>query len=370
MVDNNLESEHLKLEQYKARLDYDRFNLEKYKVDVTVQQLLFKSVLKFSTLAIKALLITNGIAAVIIFAFLGYTHETPNQLLVKAVHSFGLGLIAAILTVAIAYLTQVFFSEARTEQTKKILGNFFRFFAIASALFSLLKFSIGLNLTVNSFSNGTDTNCSEPHHSAIDYLNALGPYAWPIVSFIVFIIVLFLFHRQIGEKIKDLKQVGKDGASFATNQQEVGDAEQTKHTLENVPNKDLKAQYWLTKLEQEITANGYFGDGLQARLKWALAISIKNALFERVSRLIFGTQISALRRLSTCDGMTDSELKGIHEEHVKRVGNLAADFVAWSGFLQSNDLVVYDNFKLKITEVGRLYLEFAKSIGVDEQKYG
>lgn len=181
-----------------------------------------------------------------------------------------------------------------------------------------------------------------------------------------------IFKEQIKDIQKRLIRVGKDGAEFAHPQQN----ETTRKPIdENELNKvsatpDPTILPWIQRLETEIQERRFSDTELLARLKSSLAANIRNANFERISRIILGTQISALRHLSTSGGLGVNELEKIYSSHVERATENKIDFVAWIGFLQGNELMKFEELKYVITDIGRLYIDFAQANGINEARWG
>ena len=104
-----------------------------------------------------------------------------------------------------------------------------------------------------------------------------------------------------------------------------------------------------------------------------LAMSKRLVDFHVTARIVFGTQIAALKHmLGTPAGLTLDDLRPLFQEHETRLkaGNqtLVPDLLQWVGFLTGQHLVAYENARYKITPAGRDFLTFLGTIGVNEAK--
>ncbi|MDE1967506.1 MAG: hypothetical protein KGI92_01250 [Alphaproteobacteria bacterium] len=145
------------LEQYKALLQKDvenhkyelRHHLEQWKAARASDLISFRAVIDFANSAIKLLVLVNGGAVIAILTFLGnlVAKQDSDTAVVGAsgfaITYFVVGLAAAVTAAAAAYLSQVCFTELSTEKRKKGWGNLFRAIGLATALVSLICFSVG-----------------------------------------------------------------------------------------------------------------------------------------------------------------------------------------------------------------------------------
>ena len=214
----------------------------------------------------------------------------------------------------------------------------------------------------------SEQSVSSTSYSITELATVFAPYAWPMVT----LLLVLLFRGTVTLLLQRMIRLNKDGVEFSSPQQpEKTDARDKIELNGSSQISDSTILPWLEKLNEEIRVSSFEGEELANRLKAALAANIRNALFERVSRLVFGTQLLALRRMASSGGLTTDELKEIYNEHVNRLGDgIKSDYVAWVGFLEGNELVKYEATKLTLTPIGVLYLEFAKSIGISEAKWG
>lgn len=134
-MSDSLGIERLKIDQYKARLDYDRLNLEREISSHERQKTMFDAVVRFATLAIKSIILCNGIAALALLGVLCFTYPSlvQNPYITRTIQFFGFGALSGVLSVGFAYLTQIVFAESQSPKVIKFLGGGFRIVAIFSA---------------------------------------------------------------------------------------------------------------------------------------------------------------------------------------------------------------------------------------------
>jgi hypothetical protein len=111
----------------------------------------------------------------------------------------------------------------------------------------------------------------------------------------------------------------------------------------------------------------------QDRLIYDLAEAIRTAQGETAGRLIFGTQLAALKQLDTDGTMTPAALNTLYEQHVHIAKEAGIDeplsFLEWISFLTSRSLVrIDDDGRYAITDVGRSFLQYLGLIEVTEAK--
>jgi len=203
------------------------------------------------------------------------------------------------------------------------------------------------------------------------------PLAWPVLG----LVVLLAFRKPVSDGLRRLIRLGAAGAELAPPQQDTGQTsdasrEQGAFTAPALPD-DPSIKVWEDAIDQEIAQLPTMDPRpLNKRLKRALAYSNRSALFEHVARLIYGTQISVLKHLSTSTtGATEADLRPIFEEHKRRISiqdakDFKPDFLTWVGFLQTNGLIGFEEGKYVITERGRQFLKSATENAVTELRAG
>jgi hypothetical protein len=137
---------------------------------------------------------------------------------------------------------------------------------------------------------------------------------------------------------------------------------------------DPDLEPWVDNVRQIISDNGLeHAADLEARLIRALALSSRHCDFEMIARTIFGTQLAAIKELDKSGPLSATAFQDLHSEHETRVlsesqGKPLSSLV-WLGFLRDNKLARLTNDgKYELTNTGRLFLQFAGSIGLTEQR--
>jgi hypothetical protein len=201
-------------------------------------------------------------------------------------------------------------------------------------------------------------------------VKVLVPTAWPLVA----CAALFAFRHPVSDGLRRLIRVGMNGAELAPPNQaasSVGETKQSSVSANNLPN-DPTLKEWEDPISLEIKAlEPIDPNELISRLKRALAASNRVATFEHVGRLIFGTQISLLKHLATSpSGATAAEIKPLFEKHEERLkltsSEVAGDFLAWIGFLQTFKLIGFNKGTYTITPRGEQFLQEATRVGINE----
>lgn len=199
----------------------------------------------------------------------------------------------------------------------------------------------------------------EQANLALDYLRAV---IWPILAFGL----VFLFRRDVSALLARVRRAAGFGFDAETwpppNQTLVtGSTELVLPTIEGIAN-----------------AAGGTDIGEEAESPTSIAGPEKRAAvasvflhYERVYRLIFGTQIQMLHLLNTRgeNGATENELAAYWAEH-KRVSPIDTPFDAYLSFVLTNDLVCFDEAdeRYKITQQGSSFLQYLVANGISLQK--
>lgn len=135
---------------------------------------MFRSVISFGTMSLKALLILNGGAATVLLAFISRVAATEgigSALVVglaPSMKSFVAGLIVAVLAVASAYVTQFRYQHYRSR-----IATPFHVAAVASFLASLGAFSGARGLR-----RCCSAAAKSAHRPALWLANQMSHYTW------------------------------------------------------------------------------------------------------------------------------------------------------------------------------------------------
>ena len=101
-----------------------------------------------------------------------------------------------------------------------------------------------------------------------------------------------------------------------------------------------------------------------------LARAQLEAAFERVYRVIFGSQIVLLRRLNGFGQISIEDAKHMFEPLERQFPELYKDYglVGWLGFLSSEKLISFNADMAEITELGRDFLLYLVARRLPENK--
>ena len=95
-----------------------------------------------------------------------------------------------------------------------------------------------------------------------------------------------------------------------------------------------------------------------------LAESLRKMLFENVYRVIYASQIRALKDLnSSATGLTEDQLRAYLPDFHTTIGRT---FEQWLEYLTANGLVSVDRPNVRITDTGREFLVFLAEHGYSE----
>ncbi len=193
-------------------------------------------------------------------------------------------------------------------------------------------------------------------------------YFWIALVVIVFLII---FYKPISEKVKKIKNIGKAGVAFEEQQDTASDqskaAEQLLSKLDN--------QYIL---DQEAGIRKEFGAKLGGNPKEMekvliryLAVMYMVAEFEKIYRIIYGSQIKILLKLNNGIQTEAQQLLPYYQEAANEYPSIYQDyaFPDYMGYLTNESLVVLENnATYGITLKGRTFLSWLINIGYSFEK--
>ncbi|TBY93582.1 hypothetical protein E0H35_25655 [Rhizobium leguminosarum bv. viciae] len=184
--------------------------------------------------------------------------------------------------------------------------------------------------------------------------------AWPVSI----LSVVWIFRQEVRERIKDIISVGPSGAVLQVPKQPTvakpatGLAE-TQHPLATV-------KALIDKIGVQL--NDTPEDERIPKLVINLAEAQIERGFEFIWGLIFGSQVTALRRLKEQGPIPVDEAKRLYEKEVLPANKELLpdwDFDQWTLFLKNQQLVKLENDQFSLTDLGRDFLAF-----VDLRKQG
>jgi hypothetical protein len=196
----------------------------------------------------------------------------------------------------------------------------------------------------------------------------LIPVVWPLVV----LFAILTFRRDVSDFAKRLVKAGPTGIEAAPPQQS---AEEVSKSMDEflIPLCDLRpVEPWQSQIVHQINLlkeKNVSQEELEQRLVHDLAATQQRVAYETISRQIFGTQIALLKHLKDGQVKTRHDLQDLYEEHeLRALPYVETTFDGWIGFLLDLDLIRAINGAYEITEHGRMYLNFATSIGVNENR--
>ena len=143
--------------------------------------------------------------------------------------------------------------------------------------------------------------------------------AWPVL---IFILVLF-FRKEIGNFLERLTKLGPAGVVAAppnqsTEKPKLPSDALSQTTLPDDPLLANREQTIRTVVDQFEADTAIGEEGAREHLIRGLAASQLTIEFERISRVIYGTQISLLRHLLSGESITRDNLSSFFKEHEDR----------------------------------------------------
>gem|GEM_PF-4031780 len=183
--------------------------------------------------------------------------------------------------------------------------------------------------------------------------------------------IVWIFRTQLRERIKDIVSFGMTGAVLHHPNQQSSEKPPT--GLSTPTPNALPAthpmptvQALIKKIEGQLSDEPR--DSQVTKLVSALAVAQTESNFEFIWGLIFGSQITALRRLKEAGSISNDDAKRFYEDEVIPFNKDFKDvpYDTWSKFLFEQNLVTHvENNRLAITDLGRDFLMF-----VGERKRG
>lgn len=198
-------------------------------------------------------------------------------------------------------------------------------------------------------------------------VDLLKQIAWPVAA----VVIASLFRGELRALLPKLRRVGPSGLEFDVEQQ------QLRAAVVTAPG-ELKELPGLSRTPAMANVERVLHERLrqskqedrEALLVRLLAQSHLETYFEQTYRLIFGSQITALKILN--QGIKASEanarehfetLKGLYPEVYKHYG-----YEQWLGFLLWRELVMRSDDTFQITDLGRDFLFYLTAKGLPENK--
>lgn len=188
-------------------------------------------------------------------------------------------------------------------------------------------------------------------------IDLLKGTAWPLS--VVFIV--WIFRREIRERIKDIVSLGMGGAVLQPSSQPNPVKPETGLKPEAHPLPTVRAL--AEKIEQQLA--GMPPDTHVSRLIYALAEAQTERNFEFIWGLIFASQIHALRLLANEPSVAMKDAREYYENEIrpKNDGLKELSFDDWSRFLYGQNLISnVPPGRIAITDNGRDFLVYVDTL--------
>ncbi len=209
--------------------------------------------------------------------------------------------------------------------------------------------------------------------------------SWPFIVLVVFF-ALRKYFVAILKKIKEDLRVKDNKFSLGdSSQPDIQDSAQNK--LFNIPAstsdaklKKRKAEYDLPELP-ETGLKAYLIE-IENILKKDLAsspykkvdIMIRDSAnyriateFERIYRIIFGSQIRLLRHLDTTKTLTKNEVAKFFKQEKRKMPDSDIELEPWTKFVVSQGLMEYKNDEYNITNKGRAFIAYLALLNYEDR---
>lgn len=89
--------------------------------------------------------------------------------------------------------------------------------------------------------------------------------------------------------------------------------------------------------------------------------------FERIYRIIFGSQMRLLRHLNMCKSMTKSEVTKFFKQEKRKISDSNIELEHWVQFLVSQGLIEYKTKEFLITNKGTAFLAYVALLNYEDR---
>lgn len=209
--------------------------------------------------------------------------------------------------------------------------------------------------------------------------------SWPFIILIIFFAV-----REdivgILKKIKEDLRVKDNKISFGdSNQPDIHNSTQdklydipattsdkklkkqkTEYKLPELPDTGLKA-YTLeieNKLKKDLAESPYKKIDIMVRDSTNYRIATE---FERIYRIIFGSQIRLLRHLEAAKTLTKNEVAKFFKQEKRKMPDSDIELEPWTRFVVSQGLMEYKNDEYSITNKGRAFIAYLALLNYEDR---
>jgi hypothetical protein len=209
----------------------------------------------------------------------------------------------------------------------------------------------------------------------LEFVKVLVPLGWPIVTVIVTLLLkgeIFTFLRSILQRNFEFELPGGfKGKVDAAEQQKSADQNPASKELTvaaPAPSQNPALNRIVTELQNAL--NTIDKQVRETTLVRALAEVRLRAGHEFVYNRIFGSQISALKRLNEVGQATIDDTQQFFKPYSEQFPQLYSKygFDKWAGFLESNGLIVQKDGLVEISDFGRDFLIYLTTMRLPENK--
>ncbi len=230
--------------------------------------------------------------------------------------------------------------------------------------------------------------------SILEYLGIGGDYivktivglltSWPFIVLFMFL-GLRKYFVAILKKIKDEVRIKDNKISMGEpSQPDIGSS--SENTLSNIPTTTAKNKKKREKGYDlpELPDNGLkeytleIENDLKKKLEESpykkMDIIVRDSTnyriateFERIYRIIYGSQMRLLRNLDTCKELSKKETIKFFKQEKRKIPDSDIEFEPWVRFLVSQGLLSYSEDEYKITNKGRAFITYVAAMNYEDR---
>ncbi|MCC6718773.1 MAG: hypothetical protein IT555_12885 [Acetobacteraceae bacterium] len=195
-------------------------------------------------------------------------------------------------------------------------------------------------------------------------VSALKEIAWPLAAGLI----AFAYRSDIRSLLPRVSKAGLSGVELdpIQSQQKVADSNKPPGQLKQLPG--LSRTLLIEEVEKNLhkELEEIKEDDRITLLVRVLAQSRLETLFERIYRVIFGSQIDGLKKLKSMSSVSLDEARNFFETYRIKNPEVYTDygFDGWIGFLINEKLIMLENDRVSITEIGRDFLTYLGARGL------
>ena len=220
-----------------------------------------------------------------------------------------------------------------------------------------------------------------------DYLirNTISLFtSWPFIVLVMFL-TLRRYFVAILKKIKDEVRIKDNKISMGEpSQPDIGSS--SENTLSNIPTTTAKNKKKREKGYDlpELPDNGLkeytleIENDLKKKLEESpykkMDIIVRDSTnyriateFERIYRIIYGSQMRLLRNLDTCKELSKKETIKFFKQEKRKIPDSDIEFEPWVRFLVSQGLLSYSEDEYKITNKGRAFITYVAAMNYEDR---